>query len=220
MTEQELVGMWLLAGFSLMNLAEEIPEQELPTGNIDVREFRAILRNHHKPQMRSYLTTQHIPWLHLRGIPATPSPTEIDQALEFAIQDTTDLYETVALSTTTTATTAAVDFPLPRWRSIVHQAQILRDLARRAGDRLEARITRSLIKTPGLTGNRRWKTTSPDSRHAQLDGKVTPPSRGWLFEGHRVTAPRNDPSNPQEWSGCSCFVEYEYRSEDGSTGWL
>lgn len=211
MDEIETTGSWLLAGYELLQSAQSISTEQLPDNDVDKRQFRRLLRQTHKTTMRNWIINFYLPWLRARGIPASSPPEELEEALEFALTHTDDLYDTVI-----TSLTAA--FPLDQWRSVQHQALILRDLARRASDRLEVAITRRLQRDPGLTGNKRWRTTHPDSRHATLDGRQS--RETWAYKGTRITGPRHNPGNPSEWSGCACYVEYEWRDNEGSLGWV
>lgn len=199
---------WLLGGFVLLTSASALIPDEWD--GIGLAEFRAQLKEQYEVIIRDWLQTYHIPWLESRGIPVGVSgtPLALNNAINEAIRDTTDLHRSMQEAFSTGG--------FNQWGSPTHQGQILKDMARIAGDRLNEQVATRLQQAGAFTGRQRWRTANENSRHAELNLQVGP----WRFGGQTITHPRFDPQNPQAWSNCSCFVEYEWEAEDGTTGWL
>lgn len=99
--------------------------------------------------------------------------------------------------------TAAVSTYLTPGRTKQTAAQIY-DMAT---DRLEFQLARHAERRNTLTGRVRWQTANQaTSRHKELHGEIR--DLGTNFTGG-VRGPRPPFGKPQEWSGCSCFIQYE-----------
>jgi hypothetical protein len=210
-TEDDIhLARWLLGGFVLLQAASALLPDDWDGISFDV--FRAQLHQTYQPIIDDWLRNYHIPWLQSRGLPVgiDATPLRIDRFISAAIRDTRDLHRSMQESFSTGT--------FSQWASPTHQGLILRDLARISGDHLNFSLNTRLQLEGFLTGKQRWRTASPDSRHAELDMHVT--TGIWRYKGQNITNPRHNPQDPREWSGCSCYIEYEWQADDGFTGWL
>jgi len=209
--EESNLGRWLLMGLLLANLASDLNPDDWD--GTTFAQFRRQLEVVYGPTIRDWLRTEYIPWLEARGIPVGVSgtPASIDRAIEAAFANTRDLHRSMQSSF------SAGEFS--RWGGATHQGLVLRDVARIAGDNLERGVATRLEEAGFFTGQRRWETSGPGSRHAILNGSVTSNGR-WQFKGGVVNGPRQNPQDPREWSGCSCRVSYAWVDSRGNTGWL
>lgn len=60
-----------------------------------------------------------------------------------------------------------------------------------------------------LTGRKRWRTTSLNSRHKDLNMVVKGPGESFIYRGSEISGPRPPGGSPENWSNCSCYVQYE-----------
>lgn len=209
-TEDDIhLATWLLGGFVLLTAASSLISDDWD--GIGFEEFKAQLREEYAEIITNWLRQYHIPWLQSRGIPVgiDAISERITQYINDTFRDTRDLHRSMQESFSTGT--------FSQWGGATHQGLILRDLARISGDHLNFALSERLQLEGFLTGKQRWRTASPDSRHAELDMHVS--SGIWRYKGQNITHPRHNPQDPREWSGCSCYIEFEWRTSDG-TGWL
>jgi hypothetical protein len=207
--EESNLGRWLLMGLLLTDLATNLNPDDWD--GTTFAQFRRQLNSTYAPVIADWLRTEYIPWLEARGIPVgiSASPASINRSIEAAFINTRDLHRSMQSSFTTGE--------FARWGGAKNQGAILKDMARIVGDNL-ATTTANRLEEAGLfTGRQRWRTVGPDSRHAELNQKIS--STGWSFKGQRITGPRFNPQNPTDWSNCNCFVEYEWDA-GGEQGWI
>lgn len=60
-----------------------------------------------------------------------------------------------------------------------------------------------------LTGRRRWRTTSLNSRHKDLNLVEKGSGENFSYKGQSISGPRPLGGSPENWSNCSCFIQYE-----------
>lgn len=68
-----------------------------------------------------------------------------------------------------------------------------------------------------LTGRRRWRTASVDSRHKDLNLVIKEKDESFNFKGQDISGPRPPGGSPENWSNCSCFLQAERTNGDWVT---
>lgn len=207
-SEDEQTSRWLLAGFVLLQLAPTLNPDDWDGISFDA--FRRQMQTTYGGLLQDWIRTYHLTWLESRGIPAgvSATPSGINSAIAEAVRGTRDLHRSMQRSFSTGT--------FGEWGGSTHQGLILRDLARISADHLNERIATRLEDQGLFTGRQRWRTTNENSRHAELNMQIAPGL--WRYKGNNVK-PRHNPQNPHEWSGCSCYIEYEWRA-GGDQGWI
>lgn len=76
-------------------------------------------------------------------------------------------------------------------------------------DRFDRILGRYYEEEDQLTGRRRWRTTSLNSRHKDLNLTVKAQGEDFVFNGNSISGPRPAGGSPENWSNCSCYLQYE-----------
>ena len=76
-------------------------------------------------------------------------------------------------------------------------------------------IMNRFFNTQGrLTGRRRWRVTATNSRHNSLNGQIKSDGESFEYKGQLVYGPRPPGGSPENWSNCSCSLQFETRGGD------
>lgn len=81
-------------------------------------------------------------------------------------------------------------------------------------DKFNYTVKQAFKRKGSLTGRRRWRTNSPESRHAELDGQIKGEDERFNYKGNSIKGPRPVGGSPDNWSGCSCTIQYERSNGD------
>ena len=140
-----------------------------------------------------------------RGLPS-PSAATVNRAAILATRQTVADTGNIAQTLANAAAGKQGSAPLPDLLTPAHQAIVGASLIMTGMDRLYERYSTA----EGLTGRRRWVTANPEtSRHRDLHGTVAGPGEKFTIGDLDVRGPRADPADVEQWSNCSCTLEYE-----------
>lgn len=84
-------------------------------------------------------------------------------------------------------------------------------------DRYDRTIGRHYEEEKKLTGRKRWRTTSLNSRHKDLNLVVKDEDESFNFKGQDISGPRPPGGSPENWSNCSCYLQVEQANGDWTT---
>lgn len=92
---------------------------------------------------------------------------------------------------------------------IARASQTLAQIYDMATDKFNSVMNSFLKKKGEVTGRRKWVTVGGDSRHAALDGQIRGEGGTFTFNKKSIYGPRPADGNPNDWSGCSCYLTFE-----------
>ena len=92
---------------------------------------------------------------------------------------------------------------------ILRSGQTVAQIFDMAGDAFNATVGRFFKDKGALTGKRRWRTRSLNSRHRSLNMQEKSEGESFVIGGSTVYGPRPPGGEPALWSNCSCYLERE-----------
>lgn len=84
-------------------------------------------------------------------------------------------------------------------------------------DRFSRILNKQYEEKGVLTGRRRWRTASLNSRHKDLNLSVKKQDESFNFKGQDISGPRPPGGSPENWSNCSCYLQVEKSNGDWTT---
>lgn len=196
----------LLARFVANFVDEELtPAPTNPLSSEVLRRWRTGLRRAVGMDLEILLHDDATELWATRGLPV-PGAAAVGRAVALAARRTIGETDNLAQTLADAAAGREGSVAIAELLDPLHQEIVGSSLTMSGVDQLYDRYANG----EELTGRRRWRVADPEtSRHSDLDGEVADAGEGFTFGDLDFSGPREDPADVEQWSNCSCVLEYE-----------